>query len=224
MVETNSAHEGSAERLTALQRRKRQVTVDALVGAAQRGLAEHGLDVTVDEIAALAEVGRRTVFRHFATREDVLEAAITASSENYLRVLPPYTGDDWQAWFADLARVAHLTAARSGRAVWEMRSRRLPPRIAATYAQQLQVLRGFYATTAATLWEAAGGHGPLPEPLRQTVAVYLSPLFTQTVLREADGTAEIAAEIAAELSTTAITATVRQLVNHMTSAAPTSDE
>lgn len=204
-METNST-----QRLTALQRQKRQLTVDALIRAAQRGLHERGLDVTVDEIAALAGVGRRTVFRHFATREDLLQEAFAASADDYLRAVPQYSGGDWEAWLADLTRVTHQAAAVAGQLSWEIRTRQLPPRLAAAHAEQLQALRRVYTTTAATLWEAAGGQGVFPERLRQTVAVHLSPLFTQAVVREVDGTAELAAELAA----TAIAATVRQLLTH----------
>jgi AcrR family transcriptional regulator len=195
-------------RMSALQRQQRQLTVDALVQAARQGMSEHGLDVTVDEIAALAEVGRATVFRHFPTREDLLQAAIEAIVNDYLRSIPAYPGGDWRAWLTDLTRVAHQSAVVAGRLVLELRTRRLPPRLAAVLDEHRQALKQMYATTAATLWEAAAGNGPPPPQLRQTVAVHLSPLFTQIVLVDADATAERGAELAA----TAIAGTLHQLL------------
>ena len=198
----------TTERRSAVARQKLQVTVDALILAAQRGMQEHGLDVTVDQIADLAEVGRRTVFRHFASREDLLQAAIAARFADFFGSMPCYSGSDWQGWLSELARLIHHTTANSGRLIWELRTRRLPPRLAAAYGEHRQALQLMFATTAATLWEAAGGKGTPPDQLRQTVATHLSPLFTQTVLLDADGTPELAAELA----TTAITATTRQLL------------
>src|SRR5258706_15582922 len=80
--------------LTNVQRQRQRVTVDALIDAARRGMIEHGLDVTMDDIADLAGVGRRTAFRHFATRDDLLCAALTATYADYVQSLPAYTGGD----------------------------------------------------------------------------------------------------------------------------------
>jgi AcrR family transcriptional regulator len=197
------------QRLSSLQQQQRQVTVDAIIRAAQRGIQEYGLDVTTDDIAALAEVGRRTVFRHFATREDLLHDAIAASFADLFSAIPAYSGGDWRAWLSELTRVIHHAAADVGRMTWELRTRRLPDRLAATHREQTHKLKQLFAATAATLWKAAGGHGPPPDQLRQTVAVHLSPLFTQAVLIHAEGTPELASELA----TNAIAATVHDVLN-----------
>jgi AcrR family transcriptional regulator len=192
-------------RPTSLQRQKQQVTVDALIDAARRGMIEHGLDVTVDDIAALAGVGRRTVFRHFPTREDLLREALAESFTRYVRALPDYSGGDWLAWLTDVALVSHQTVARAGRLLWDLRTRRLPSRLVEPRDRFQRVL----GDIAETLWQAAGGEGAAPRELRQAVAAHLSPMFTQAVLLDADGTPELAAELA----TDAIAATVRGLVN-----------
>ena len=52
--------------------RKRLATRQAISDAATRLFLERGFDpVTVDEIAAAADVGRMTVFNHFARKEDM---------------------------------------------------------------------------------------------------------------------------------------------------------
>ena len=52
--------------------RKRLATRQAISDAATRLFLERGFDaVTVDEIAAAADVGRMTVFNHFPRKEDM---------------------------------------------------------------------------------------------------------------------------------------------------------
>ncbi|GAA2715063.1 MULTISPECIES: TetR family transcriptional regulator [Streptomyces] len=58
---------------TSLAERKRQLVADELTSAALQLLAQKGYDaVTIDEIAAVAGVSRRTFFRYFASKEDVV--------------------------------------------------------------------------------------------------------------------------------------------------------
>lgn len=57
---------------TDLRSRKRLATRESISNAATRLFLERGFDkVTVDEIAAAADVGRMTVFNHFPRKEDM---------------------------------------------------------------------------------------------------------------------------------------------------------
>jgi AcrR family transcriptional regulator len=59
--------------------RKRHLVVDELTEAALQTLAVKGFEATtVDEVAAAAGVSRRTFFRHFASKEDVVVHLLAA--------------------------------------------------------------------------------------------------------------------------------------------------
>jgi len=69
---------------------------EKLLAAAAEAFAEQGTDATLEDIAARAGVGIGTLYRHFPTRPDLLEAVyleevqgICASAEKYVH-LPPW--------------------------------------------------------------------------------------------------------------------------------------
>src|SRR2546421_8332528 len=64
-----------AQRADARRNRKR------VLEAARRCMARKGLDAQIDEIARLAGVGVGTVYRHFPTKEDLVEALAMARFE-----------------------------------------------------------------------------------------------------------------------------------------------
>lgn len=63
----------TTDRRTALRERHRR----ALLDAAAQLMAEAGAGFTVDELAARADVARRTVFNHFASLDDVVTTVCT---------------------------------------------------------------------------------------------------------------------------------------------------
>jgi AcrR family transcriptional regulator len=75
--------------------------------AARRCMARKGLDAQVEEIARLAGVGVGTVYRHFPTKDDLVEALAMARFERLAELGREALGteDPWQS-FADFMRAS----------------------------------------------------------------------------------------------------------------------
>jgi AcrR family transcriptional regulator len=78
---------------TPIRDRKREETRGRIAETALQLFVTHGYaDTTIDQIAAAAGVGRRTIFRHFATKEAILFDHLIVRHElavQYLRERPP---------------------------------------------------------------------------------------------------------------------------------------
>jgi AcrR family transcriptional regulator len=78
--------------LPSAQRADARANRDAVLRAAAQLFAERGLDVSFDEIARAAGVGRATIYRHFPTREELLTGILdqaVCELERIAAELPP---------------------------------------------------------------------------------------------------------------------------------------
>ena len=69
---------------------------ERILEVAREAFTEHGAEATLDDIARRAEVGAGTLYRHFPTREALIEAVfrdqvekLTAAAEQYASTLEP---------------------------------------------------------------------------------------------------------------------------------------
>lgn len=86
---------------------------DAIVAAARAVFAESGLDAPLDAIARRAGVGRATLYRRFATREDLV-AAIHDENLDELERIAAHPRDRDRAFVEILAAAAGMLAADRG--------------------------------------------------------------------------------------------------------------
>lgn len=196
---------------TSLLEEQRDVAKARIVRAAQRALAAKGLATTVDDVAEAAGVSRRTVFRHFASRERLFAVAIRAALRSYADHVPAApTGDDADidSWLRELLVAAHRLNARNGRIYWELSALEadLPGELAAAGAERREARRRFATGVTRRLWAARGGSGHPPAWLTDTVAVHLSGFTTQSLAVDFDRTPDQVADLSYQVIETALAA------------------
>ncbi len=174
---------------------RRQVTADRIRDAARRLLLAHGPDITMDDIADAAGVSRRTVFRHFDSRDHLLAVALDDGIRRYGDQLPRFEGD-WPTWLRALCETTHLIHSQYGPGYWELLHRTdLPPELDAVEHSRRALRRETMHRVAGRLFRASGGTGRTPAHLAATVAAHLSPRFTAAVLEDAGQTWRTAADL-----------------------------
>jgi AcrR family transcriptional regulator len=100
---------------------------DAIVTAARAVFAEAGLDAPLDAIARRAGVGRATLYRRFATRDDLV-AAIHEDNLDELERIAAHPRDRDRAFVEILTAAAGMLAADRG-FVEHLRRQPVAPRI-----------------------------------------------------------------------------------------------
>ena len=192
---------------------RRDLARERILRAAGQVLATRGLTATMDDVAEVAGVNRRTVFRHYATRERLFAQAILAGVHRYGQQLPtaPEHGD-LRAWLRELLVVTHRLNADNGRVFWEIAA--LPTDgLSAELAQAAQESRkarnSFAVKVTGRLWQASGGSGKPPRWLVDAVAVQLSGFTTQSLSGDLGRSPEDVAEVAARVIEAALDAASR---------------
>jgi AcrR family transcriptional regulator len=67
---------------------------EAILAAAEEAFAEDGVTVPIDAIAARAQVGTGTLYRHFPTKETLYEAVVMVHLTKLLETAQSYAGSD----------------------------------------------------------------------------------------------------------------------------------
>jgi len=103
---------GSDPKLRADARRNREL----LLAAAAEAFREHGLDVGVAEIARRAGVGTATLFRRFATKDDLVFAVVEQRVQEVVRAFEAglEDPDPWSGLVGPMTRVTAMQSVDRG--------------------------------------------------------------------------------------------------------------
>ncbi len=155
-----------------------------ILRAARQVLAERGLATRVEDVAAAAGVGRRTVFRHFETRDALLAAAVTDGMRSYGDHIPrPAADAALDDWLEEALVAVHGMNARHGRIYWELAfAPDLDGELADVAETRRQARRQLVRRFTDWAWAAGGGDGRPPAWLVDAFAVHLSAFATQALI------------------------------------------
>ena len=106
--------------------RKRQPRADAqrnrerILEVAKKAFAQSGVNTSLDDIAREAEVGPGTLYRHFPTRDALLEAVyrtevekLAAAQQKFAATMPPVEAlRAWMLLFVDYIGTKQIIATR----------------------------------------------------------------------------------------------------------------
>lgn len=177
-----------------LAEEQRELTRWRIRRAAIEVVAQRGFDATVEQIAQASGVSARTIFRHYASHDQLILVTVkdmfAACGRRPIEGLPS-PEDDLEGWIDGLALTIHTRNAEIlGEAFWDIHT---PSRTASAVLREVGSLRRQHRTRGVRLltmlaWRTAGGVGDPPEDLMFAFALNLSAFTTQALMVDFDRT------------------------------------
>ncbi|HSY14442.1 MAG TPA: helix-turn-helix domain-containing protein [Jatrophihabitantaceae bacterium] len=154
---------------------------DRLVRAARRVGAERGLELRMEEVAIEAGVSRRTAFRYFPNRAELVNEAFAHGMHSYRKHVPleMRIGDDPDIWLARLCRSVHDLNGTVGKLYWDLiLATDVDREIQNTIETHKEHRRVFIRRCCEVSWHAYGGKDEPPPWLVDAFFAQLSPFTT----------------------------------------------
>lgn len=157
-----------------------------IIRATRRLLIRDGLDISVDAIAEEAGVGRRTVFRYFPSRDDLIAAALNASLFIFERQVrePPKDNVPFDEWMYGVVSSLYSMQGAAGLGVWQLAStedRNLPEPIAAVNAKRREQRKEGTLSIAQSAWDRLGKSGDVPRKVELMFAMAISSFSVRSL-------------------------------------------
>jgi AcrR family transcriptional regulator len=175
---------------------KHNAEIEHVLIATRKFVMAYGLDATMDQIAEASGVSRRTLFRLFGSRDNLIASAFLAGMNFYRDELPRYDGST-DIWLRETCHAAHRMNAASGPGFWELTSRTNLPRSLQEIEQvRRRQFRRMVREIADVLWSSRTGPGEPPGELITSIGAHLSPHFTAAIVTDLGQGWRIAATLA----------------------------
>ena len=175
---------------------QRELTRSRIRNAAMEVVARRGFDATVEEIARVSGVSRRTIFRHYESQSALILTTVqdmfAAVGRRPIEGLPR-SGDDLDGWLEGIARTIHTRNAEIlGRAFWDIHTPNLDEtgELAEVAVLRRDSRRAGVRRLTRLAWQAAGGEGEVPADLELAFALNLSAFATQALMIDFNQTPE----------------------------------
>ena len=177
-------------------------------------LAAHGLSLTMDQIADGSGISRRSLFRYFASRDALVQAAIESALVEYEAQLASVAAVDGQLedWLTRIIEHTHRSHLAAGRAIWQLTSSsvdQLAPELRAVNEHRRTMRRRATRQLTDQAWSAAGGTGNAPDVVAEALALAMSSYTTQSLIVDLGQSIEDVARLSAEVILTVIDANRR---------------
>ena len=197
------------EGLTPLVRRRRESVLDAV----QPLLAEAGVDVTMDQLAEAAGIGRRTLFRYFPSKEALVAAAVRRSYDRLLAEVfeAPADGLGPEDTIRSVLQRTHEVAERMGRAHWQVAADpESHGELGDAVAARQQARARYVVRFTELLWERAEMSGRPPRWLVDAFGLVESLFAFQALQRDLGRTSDEIVETTTTMMIAALHEAVRQ--------------
>ena len=171
--------EASPSLRPSLAEERRKLVRSRILEAARDVFGRRGPSATMNEIAEQAGVARRTLFRHFPTKDGLAVAAFGPVLEGTRERLRPHRDESLDQWLNRAVATAYRVNAGGGAGLLQFATfQNNEGELARIARDLLRRRREMGNELAAEAWRAAGGTGSPPSWLVQIFVVALSSFTT----------------------------------------------
>jgi len=176
----------SSEQLGTILKSRKSTVEFAILRATKTLLATTGLNVSMDAIAEEAGISRRTLFRHFSVRDELVARALDESLAYFHELAAqdlPSTSD-LREWLSRTVAALHSTQIGAGRGLWQLAASdddELPPVIAAVNKKRRDARHQTTRAIAQEAWKRSGRKGAVPRKVEVMFALAFSSFAARSL-------------------------------------------
>lgn len=176
-TEPSTTNSGAAARAAAVR--------DQILTAAIAVTADPRTSFSFDSVAKEAHLGRRTLFRYFPTRADLLAATVDAMVASYVDTVPPRNGRPLVEWLTEVVGVLVAQNWSRGRDYFDLVLGDHGEVVLAALERRSEARNRLSERLAGEAWAAEGGKGPPPAWVVHTFTLHLGPFATAALHHDA---------------------------------------